>query len=277
MKNKRSKKIEDFKDFFNDCENIFNKVKQNNIRTTFFKNAYNLIISPGSRAGGTEKRIVEICWGARLYEFEPVSETKWESKTETGAYLLFYRHDKGDVTIFLYPAKTDFQEPIENNIVLHKLINPKKLKQNKFILSLWSDFIAYMECTSLDGEPTCCQRLRVFYLRTFKNLIINNKYNLTRFVKLFNYIVKWTFTIGCSGGIIYLFTQPLNTETKTLLKKVNQNIETVSKHLEEISKDKSNSKTLLYLTDSILFQPKYILTNPEKKQTSPFIIEYTNR
>src|SRR5690606_8544931 len=103
--------------FYDNCETKFNSLRDNDDRVVTFQREYMLSICPGSRVGGNEKRIVEVFWGARPYEFE-TKGNQWKSLKETGATLFFYRNDTGDVTISIYPAKTEFREPIESQITV---------------------------------------------------------------------------------------------------------------------------------------------------------------
>lgn len=233
MKEKRLRKIKDFENFYDHCDAIFTNLRDNDKRVQIFESEYMLSICPGSRAGGNEKRIIEIFWGARPYEFE-TNGNQWKSLKETGATLLFYRNDTGDITISLYPAKTEYREPIEDHIALYGWLDPKKLNSEDFINSLWNDFIAYMECTSLDGKPTYFQKLRVDYLRFFKHLVVDKNWMPTKFSKFSLDILKWVLTVGFSGAILFAvsyLTQPKITETEIQLKELNKKIEIISKQI----------------------------------------------
>lgn len=234
MKEIRLRKIKDFENFYDHCITIFTNLREQDKRAEVFQNEYMLCICPGSRAGGNEKRIIEIFWGARPYEFE-TNGNHFKSLKETGATLLFYRNDTGDITISLYPAKTEYRQPIENHIALYGWLDPRKLNSEDFIKSLWNDFIAYMECTSLDGKPTYLQKLRVDYLRFFKHLVIDKKWMPTKFSKFSLDILKWVLTVGFSGIILFAvsyFTQPKIIETDIQLKEVNKKLEIISKQIE---------------------------------------------
>src|SRR5690606_38982747 len=180
MKEIRLKKIEAFDNFFDNCDSIFGKLRDEDKRVEKFEREYMLRVCPGSRAGGSEKRIVEVFWGFRPYEFSTQGKN-WKSLVEYGSTLFFYRNDTGDITITLYPAKTDFRKPTEDHIVLHEWFDPRKLNNHNFIKSLWNDFIAYMEVTSLDGKPDRIQKIRILYLRNFKPLVIESKWRETKF------------------------------------------------------------------------------------------------
>ena len=137
MKEIRQRKIKDFELFYDNCESVFTNLRNEDKRAEKFENEYILSICPGSRAGGNEKRIIEVFWGARPYEYITKGNT-WKSLVEKGATLFFYRNDTGDISISIYPAKTEYIEPIESHIVLHEWIDPKKLNNPKFVKSLWN-------------------------------------------------------------------------------------------------------------------------------------------
>jgi hypothetical protein len=268
MRETRLRKIKDFDNFYDNCDSIFTTLRDNDSRVEIFQNEYMLCICPGSRAGRTEKRIVEVFWGARPYEF--VSKgNQWKNLTETGATLFFYRNDTGDISIFLYPAKTEYRQPLENHIVLYEWLDPKKLNNEEFIRSLWNDFIAYMEFTSLDGKPTFTQRLRISYLRFFKHLVIDSKWTPTKFSDVTKEISKWALTVGLSGVIIYaltIMTQPKTTVTEIELKETNKHLEKVSKQLDTISLSNQNLKTISITVDSIESKVKQICKNIKKNK-----------
>lgn len=235
MKKIRLEKIKNFEKFYDNCNSIFTKLRDDDKTVEIFENEYMLCICPGSRAGENEKRIVEVFWGSRAYEYE-TKGNQWKSLTETGATLFFYRNDTGDVTITIYPAKTEYRQPIENHIALYEWLDPKRLNDEKFIKSLWNDFNAYMECTSLDGKPTYSQKLRIKYLRFFKHLVIEKNWMPTEFSKFKTDIVKWVLTVGFSGLIIFAityFTQPKITETEIQLKEINKKLEKIYKQIEK--------------------------------------------
>lgn len=206
MKRNRQDRNKDFDTFYDKSKGIFRNLQQSDRRTEKFEREHMLCVCPGSRSGGTDKRVVEVFWGSKIFETKTQGR-HWKSLTEQGSTLFFYRNDTGHVTVSLYPAYTDFRKPIEDSITLYSWLDPLKLTKKKFVESLWQDFIAYMECTCLDGTPSWRQRIRIEYLRFTKHLIINKEWNPTRFNCFLYDILKFILTVGLSGFIIYFVTK----------------------------------------------------------------------
>jgi hypothetical protein len=268
MARTRQERRNDFDEFYNSAKDTFISFRDEDTRAEKFERIYMLSVCPGSRAGGNNNRIVEVFWGSR--PFETITQgNSWKSLTEYGATLLFERDDSGYVIISIYPAGTDNKKPIESSISLKIWIDPIKLKDKSFLKSRWNDFMAYMEYTSLDGNPTIWQRLKISYLRNFKHLVVDKKWQPTKFSEFSKDVLKWILTVGLSGVIIYfvtLFTQPKTTETEIQLKEVNVNLESVSKELDEISNSSSELNTISISLDSIENKTKHILKTLSNKK-----------
>ncbi|MEA5257494.1 hypothetical protein VB264_06855 [Arcicella aquatica] len=269
MARTRHERINDFDEFFRTAVATFSGFGENDTKATKFQNIYVLNICPGSRAGGTNNRVVEIFWGSR--PFEAITQGRnWTALTEYGATLLYERDDSGFVVVSIFPANTDNRKPIESSITLDIRLDPIKLKNKSYLKKNWKELMAYMESTSLDGNPTFLQRQRVSYLRTFKNLVIDNKWTPTKLSVFVREVFKWVLTVGLSGIIIYVLTQltqPTTTETEIQLKKVNKNLEAVSKKLDKISQGNFNLKTISITADSLARKSKEILEPIVKQKT----------
>lgn len=267
MTRTRQERRNDFDEFYNSAKDTFIAFRDNDTKAEKFERIYMLSVCPGSRAGGNNNRIVEVFWGSR--PFETITQgNSWKSLTEYGATLLFERDDSGFVMISIYPAGTKNKKPIESSISLKLWIDPIKLKSKSFLSSLWNDFMAYMEYTSLDGNPIIWQRLRISYLRNFKHLVVDKKWQPIKFSEFSKDILKWILTVGLSGVIIYfvtLFTQPKTTETEIQLKEVNENLESISKKLDNISNSSSGLNTISIALDSIENKTKQILKTVSEK------------
>lgn len=259
----------DFETFFNSAKATFIEFRNNDKRAEKFENTYMLNVCPGSRAGGTDKRVVEIFWGSR--PFDAITEGhNWKALPEYGATLLFAMDDNGYVIVSLYPAYTENRKPIETCITLHIWLDTSRLLEKSFLKDCWKYFMAYMEYTSLDGNPSKIQKLQVWYLRNFKFLIMDNKLTPTKFSGFIKGILKLVLAAVCSGAVlIYLvtrITKPSTTETENQLKEVNENLQTVSKQLDKISNSNTDIKTISINVDSIEVKTKQILRTIEKKR-----------
>lgn len=205
----RLERISDFEQFYTNSIENFTALRENDNRAQIFHDLYTLNICPGSRNGGTYNRAVDVFWGNRI--FETVNQVRnWTALTESGATLLFERDDNGFVSVLLYPAITDNRKQIETLIVLRNHIDPKKLLRKCELKYIWNDFMAYMEVTCLEGKPTLCQRTRVFFMRSFRNLIINDTWKPTIFIELLKSTGKFILNVGLSGVVIFIISLWLN-------------------------------------------------------------------
>jgi hypothetical protein len=203
MKRNRSDRNKDFKDFYENSYEIFKQLETSDKSTTNFSRENSLCVCHGSRGAKKDKRVVEVFWGGKIFDFE-TGKNNWNFFTEEGVTLLIYKNDKGYVSVILFPAKTEAYKPIEDNIILYKKLDPKKLKKNRFIKSLWNDFNAYMECTCLDGNPSLKQKITIRYFREMKHLTVNKIYQPRRMTIYVLGIIKFTFTVGLSGFILFI-------------------------------------------------------------------------
>lgn len=260
MARTRQERKNDFDEFYNSAKDIFIAFRDQDERAEKFERLYMLSVCPGSRAGGNNNRIVEVFWGSR--PFETITQgNSWKSLSEYGATLLFERDDSGFVMISIYPAGNENKKPIESSISLKLWIDPTRLKSNTFLKSLWNDFMAYMECTSLDGNPTLKQRMRISYLRYFKHTVVDKTWLPTKFSDFTGDLIKWVLTVGLSGVIIYALTilsQPNTTESEIQLKNVNEKLEIISKQIDSISKTSEKTKIISTKLDSIDMHTKSI-------------------
>jgi len=267
MTRTRQDRRNDFDEFYKKAVMTFKAFQDNDPRAEKFERIYMVHVCPGSRAGGNNNRVVEIFWGSRGFETITLGNS-WKSLTEYGATLLYERDDSGFVMISLYPAGTENRKPIESSISLKLWVDPIKLKDEKFLKKHWKDLMAYMECTSLDGNPTFWQRQRISYLRYFRHLVIDNKWTPTKFSAFIKGVLKVVVAACFSGAVlIYLIndmTQPSTTETDTQLKEVNRNLETVSKQLDKLSESNVDIRTISIAVDSIVVKTKEILKLMEK-------------
>jgi hypothetical protein len=267
MTRTRINRRNDFEAFFNSAKTTFIEFRDNDKRAEKFQNIYRLYVCPGSRASVQNKRVVEIFWGSR--PFDAITEERsWTALPEYGATLLFAMDDNGHVIISLYPAYTENRKPLETCITLHIWLDPSKLLEKSFLKDCWDHFMAYMEYTSLDGNPSKIQKLKVWYLRNFKFLIMDNKLTPTKFSVFIKSVLKMVLTAVFSGAVlIYIvtnMTKPSTTETENQLKELNKNLENISKYLDSIPNNNKVIKSISSTTDSISKRTEQILKKIKK-------------
>ena len=141
------------------------------------------------------------------------------------------------MTITLYPAQTEAIRPLEDCILLHRFIKATWLLKEKNQKSLWRDFMAYTECTSLIGTPSIWQRLRIFWLKYSCPLCIDGVQQSIRAHMHFQKIVTFVLTVGLSGFLLLAVQQCHKEKEKDyspLIEQTNKGIEDVQKGQDEI-------------------------------------------
>lgn len=125
--------------------------------------------------GGRDKRLIEV-----FFNFVPYESIAYEDRgiakdvsfegprtlLEQGPCLVYQRDARGDVFCILQPATTDESKVDEDMVILEIVTKPCRLSARAH--SHWRDLLAYKECTSINGSPSCLQKLRCSYLRHFK-------------------------------------------------------------------------------------------------------------
>jgi hypothetical protein len=203
---------------------------------------YGFHICPGSRDGGCDKRIIEVFWGDRPFDKTlkidgfKVSD---EFLSENGATLHYQLLDSGNVVISLAPAKTKHLGPIEDHIFISMLKNPKKLLKLNYVKRHWSYVKAYMNITSLEGNKNIKNIVITWYLRYFKNTIIDKRQNGPKIYTAIRGVLKFVATVGLSGFLVILIMSLR--ECKKEDKNYNSNIEII----ENLNQVKSNQVDLL--------------------------------
>ena len=229
----------DFREFYNKANEIFGKLQESDSSSQFFKDTCSFHVCPGSRIGGDNPDVVEIFWGAH-----PVKridkKNNFKLVSEDGVTLIFSLLTDGYVTITLYPAKNEFMRPIEDCIILYSHIKANWLLKVNNQKSLWRNFMAYTECTSLNGTPSIWQRLRIFWLRYSRPLYVGGVQQPIRCLQHILKIVTFALTVGLSGFLL-VSIQQCQKETvvdySPLIKQTNQYVEEVQKVQSELLKE----------------------------------------
>lgn len=199
----RIKRIADFDAFREKAKELFDSFAQVDSSNKRLHDLFSLCICPGGRNGGHDKKSVEVFYGNR--PIDVVTDTGEERlETAHGATLSYYRTDDGHALCRLYPAKSENQQPVEDLILLDYIKEPSSLEAKS--ASHWKMFISYMEATCIDGDPNVLQRLRIFYIKNFKQYIVGKVVQETRALRLSKEVLKYVLTIGLSGFLILIFT-----------------------------------------------------------------------
>jgi hypothetical protein len=204
-KERRTLKYAEFQAFFNGAESLFSEY----IRRDYgISPPIMVTIRPGGRKGGRDKRLIEIFFGLVPYEsigYEDrglAKDASFEGPRtllEAGPCLVYQRADTGDVYCILQPANTDESKVDEDMVILDIVRKPCKL--NSLAHSHWRDLLAYKECTSINGSPSCLQRLRCAYLRHFRNYGRNRKFQPAKVPKWIGQLLVITSSFAL-GGLI---------------------------------------------------------------------------
>ena len=202
---KRIIRYRGFQQFREVIEEKFNRLCSEDRRGSYYRDRCSFYVLNSNRNGHTDDTVAEVFWGN--YAYDRNTESKGlHLRIASGCSLVFLRHDNGYVSIYLLPGKTENQEAVQTGYVLKKNIDPSILLNDKFIKELWDMFMAYTECTSLDGEPTWCQKVTYFRLCCFRRKMTNGVITSSRLIIFGRWIGKWVLTVGLSGLLLSLIT-----------------------------------------------------------------------
>lgn len=262
MYKKRQERILLFECFQNSEFNFFEEKKESGNKYKKFDDYYSLCVCPKGRNGGVSNRLYEVFYGIRIYEVEEQIRSDFSSQkktlTETGCTLSFGLNDHGYVAVILYPGKTDYTSQIETCIFIENYLHPSKLANKKFLEKQWRYLNSYMEITSIDGTPTIMDKIRVFYLRYFKNKVINEKYLPKSIVSTLLTSLKFVLNIGLSGFLIYFITILPNKKSDN-----NETIKIENDKLKIENVSLQNEIEYLNVIDSL----KTIINSKDEKET----------
>lgn len=205
----RTERNQKFNLFRSSFRQKFESLLENNKRVQELKNVYSLTILNHTPLGILDHTGVIAYFGNRTYETIIRDQTQ-TNLMEEGASFSIEKRDDGFVTIKLFPAKAENYQQKEAFIILNKKLDPKHLTKPLTVKKYWYYLIAYMEVTSLDGAPSYFQNLVVNYLRHFKPLIVNKKYNRSKIQDYFLNLLKFILTVGLSGFLILIINYFLN-------------------------------------------------------------------
>lgn len=207
---------------------MFSEIALEDEDHTFYEREYSFCIVPGGWKGGTDQRVLEVFYGARPYEAyrnQPVVPKKEVSGgnatqtgffTEAGARLVYGRTAKGTVNCTLMPAQTDVSRLTEKAFMLTRGVEPRELLQGALPRKHWRSFMSYMKVTSLDGDPSFVDRMRIAYMFFAKRRYLDGKVSPPMWMAGCQVIGKWIFTVALSGALLTLITMYFSNNTVTL-------------------------------------------------------------
>lgn len=205
MNSKRIERYKAFKKFSENCQILYQDISLSKKNTRDLKAYYNLCVCPGGRIGGSNDRLLEIFYGQRPFDtqrYDPFDRAKLKVLVEYGALLQYNLMDNGKIIVVLYPAKTDHYSPIEDAILISNSLDPNNIYN---VYKAHFEFLnAYMRYTSLDGEPSKIDLLRVYWLLLTKPFIIKGEIQKSRFLIGSVNIIKFALTVGLSGFLLYI-------------------------------------------------------------------------
>ena len=200
----------DFETFHRSARDVFARIAAADPRNAFFDGVYRLRVTPGGAMGGLDRRLVEVFYGSRPFETveEFVSREGREPRlqerflAEHGACLFYQRMDSGIVFVGLRPAGTENYRRREEMIQLEWIRAPDVLRGRAALERHWRALVSYMEYTSLEGEPTSIDRLRVWWLLFVRPTVVDGKHSTARCWTVAATVVRFALTIGLSGFLL---------------------------------------------------------------------------
>ena len=210
QKKRRLQRYKDFQGFSDESKELFNGLAESDSRNEFFGGEYSLCITPGGAYGGRDKRRVEVFYGQRPFDADEKTLL-----SERGARLDYYLNDVGAVVCTLIPARTENLSQLEDSIIFRWVSEPKNLKV--LAPAHWNLFMSYMRVTSLDGDPTWIDRLRISWLRLCHLMIVSGKQEKRRITAHGWELFKFTATVGLSGFLLLGITRYLDGTPTTKL------------------------------------------------------------
>ncbi len=206
--NKRQERINNFKEFFDNSESIFDDISKNDKNHKRLEKLFSFYVSPGGRILQYDDKLVEVFYGKRPIgikkSLEDNLQIKEKAEIATGATLQYSRTDDGRVVCYLYPAKSENQRPIEDFFIIDYIKDPSKIKSR--VKFHWKLFVSYMESTCIDGDLDLIQKIRLFYLKNFKQYVVNGVVQDKKAKLYFSDLSKYILTIGLSGFMILFIT-----------------------------------------------------------------------
>lgn len=119
---------------------------------------------------------------------------------ESGARLVYQRVDNGPVACALEPAKSEGFSTSEDAILLERVGRSRVLRGAGLPDRHWWAFMSYMECTSLEGELSLGDRLRVWWLLATRTLVVDGVERTALYLRVLAQVATFSATVGLPGS-----------------------------------------------------------------------------
>jgi hypothetical protein len=171
---------------------------------------YSFFALHGGRDGGQDNSIVEVSYGNRAVPGGRRTEGgRFKIIAEAGPTLLYQQNISGVVICSLYPARAEGYNRIEDGIILALLKDPIVLLRESVVTAHWRAFMSYFEVSSLDGEPTFVDRIRILWVMFVRPVVVKGVVKRRRYIEIGQSIVSWALTVGLAGAILEVLQSAL--------------------------------------------------------------------
>lgn len=203
---KRRRRRWDFLTFARGASDCFEGVSNSDPRHSVLKQCYSFYVIHGGRNGGQDKSIVEVFYGNRPVAAAPSGPMGKGRKViaEAGATLLYQQNVSGSVCCIIYPASAEGYRRVEDSILLSWIKNPRVLLRENVVRGHWNALMSYFEVSSLDGEPSIIDHLRVIWLMSIKRVIVDGAVQPRRCLQWIKSTLSFALTVGLAGFLLEL-------------------------------------------------------------------------
>lgn len=219
---RRRDRRKDFEFFFGEAKTAFHVIAEGDERSRSHRDLYGFYVSPGGRHGGDDKNAVEAFFGSRPYDAIEERVTDGQGRpaqrrrflSAFGATLSYQCMANGAVLCMLHPAGAEGFHRRESGIVLSWIREPHALTGRGTLERHWRSLVSYMEYTSLDGDPTWGDRLRVWWLLASRGQIVDGKYEAPWGLSKLSLAAFFIFAVGLSGWLLAIVQWLLSGDQK---------------------------------------------------------------
>ncbi len=142
-------------------------------------------------------RTVHVAYGARpVAHAADGAAASWRRETEAGAALVYRQGVDGVASAFLYPARSDSFGPEEDGFVLGRYQNLEVLTGRGVLEDHWALLRSYAEATSLDGEPSWLDHVRVGWLRFSRRAVRAGRVSPARAAHFVEVVGAFALSVG---------------------------------------------------------------------------------